>query len=183
MQDHAEQDRKSGDVPEQSSSKHSITTPVNTTDSPPPASLSDSEVNPSRTVPALISIKREPDYAAELEEPPSSPLRITAPSKSDNHGELKRRLSSHTIQTNCSGSKWNGAENELTLTAYDVIAGVINTHPIQPLEQDADSAHATASPPRKGGMEMSQITQSPLQFLVQLPPSPRLYPRKKNSIP
>ena len=154
----------SGDVTEQSSSKHCSSNQVKTLDSPPPNSSSASSAN--RTVPPLdasVLIKREPEPVPEPEDPPSLLTGVvpeTTPySKSDGHGELKQRLST---RTDSSSSKWTGTEDELTLTAYDVIAGVINTHPIQPLEQDAtdNTKVSSASPPSssKKGKDNHSIT-------------------------
>lgn len=148
-----------GDAPEQSSSKHCSNSQVKTIDSPPPSSSAGKD-NASRTSDVAVLIKREPESLPEPEEPPPSPPRVipetTPHSKTESHGELKRRLSSKTVKTDSSSSKWSGAEDELTLTAYDVIAGVINTRSIQPLEQDVDSVHtkvSSASPPSKKGRE------------------------------
>ncbi len=116
--------------------------------SSPQTATSDRNVN--KTVIPADLIKREQD-AEECtslpakEDPDPPPL-----NKSTVHGPSKRRLS-QSLKVD-KASNWNslsGTEDtrdELKLTAYDVIAGVISTPPIQPLEQDADITCTNKSP-------------------------------------
>lgn len=130
---------------------------------------------PTKKTPATISadtnthIKKEPGDVDECLSPPSKVSSEAPNTKTDDLGqsiELKRRLSQTMLKTDM--SKWsslNGAEDtrdELKLTAYDVIAGVISTPPIEPLEQDADNSHTTLyngpSPPSANSKSDAFIT-------------------------
>ena len=132
VQDHGQHEQKdqlSSDMSDQKSSKYC------SNGSPPPSSKC---VESKAAAFHNVFVKTEP----ETEEPQLSPAKIgpeeTSYSKSD--GELKRRLSLPAKTGDI--SKWSGSQDtrdELKLTAYDVIAGVISTHPIQPLEPDAES--------------------------------------------
>ncbi len=123
------------------------------TDSPPLISTRDVSTPPPPPPPlppanslemdSIIKIKREPGCEAT---PP--PCR-TVPNltKTDNSSSelLKRRM---TLTLKPEDSKWkllNDAEDgrdELKLTAYDVIAGVISTPLLKPLETDLDTTYA-----------------------------------------
>lgn len=114
------------------------------------------ETNSKRapTIPADtdVLIKKEPDSDDNLSSPSKVGPELAAFNTTTESLELKRRLSQTTAKTDV--RKWgslNGSEDsqdELRLTAYDVIAGVISTPPIEPLEQDTDISHIIA--PRNG---------------------------------
>lgn len=123
--------------------------------SPPPKT--DNGLSKVNVIPAEL-IKREQEDvddvtlsspAKEDSDPPSFI------SNSTGHGEPKRIVSqSLKADKTCNWNSLNGTEDardELKLTAYDVISGVISTPPIQPLEQDADAACTRSSPISKPG--------------------------------
>lgn len=143
--------------------------------SPPPVSRGGDTV---KSLPdANTLVKREP----ETDDQHSSPTKVGT-EFTYNHGLELKRQSKKTDSV-----KWsslNGAEDtrdELKLTAYDVIAGVINTHPIQPLEQDSDSSLTQSASPsssvklRDGNMNSVTATASasatPITSLPAPPPS------------
>lgn len=86
-----------------------------------------------------ILIKRE---AAEAVDCSCNGQEVTPFTKND-PSEVKQLLNPETT------SKWSSEDtrDDLKLTAYDVIAGVISTHPIKPLEPEAvesSNAHSTS---------------------------------------
>lgn len=119
------------------------------TDSPPPVSRGGDNNTVKTLIDADTLVKREP----ETDDQHSSPTRVGAEFTYGRGLELKRRLSQPKKTDSAKWSSLNGAEDtrdELKLTAYDVIAGVINTHPIQPLEQDSDSPLTHSASPSSG---------------------------------
>lgn len=163
------QQQLSGDFNAIKHSRNNQGSSKNAADSPPRTTLeeetysktaSDSSVDPN------ILIKREP----VTEECQSSPSKAGAKlppfamkNESQSHLELKQRLS-QTIKSDATQwSSLNGGtettQDELKLTAYDVIAGVISTHPIQPLEKDTDNA-STNSHKAASSSSSSTITST-----------------------
>ena len=147
---HAEhKDQVSGDFPECAATKHTNNgSQGQASESSPQARTVSSE---SKNVIPADLIKREQDgedtMTSPAKEDPEHPPFV---SKSAGHGEAKRRLSqSVKVDKMSNWTSLTGPEDgrdELRLTAYDVIAGVISTHPIQPIEQDSDTACSNNSP-------------------------------------
>lgn len=153
LQDHGSehQEQLPGDRTELNSTKHCSNNHVEAANSPPPTPIvtiaKRHHVIPPDT---KVFIKREPESDDGLSSPSKSGPVFTS-TKSDCHSqmfELKPRLSQSAKTDMSTWSSLNGTDDtrdELKLTAYDVIAGVISTPPIQPLEQDTDTLHTSKS--------------------------------------
>ena len=145
------------------------------TDSPPPVSRGGDGNTVKTLVDANTLVKREP----ETDDQNSSPTKVGAEFTYSHGLELKCRLSQPKKTDSVKWNSLKGTEDtrdELKLTAYDVIAGVINTHPIQPLEQDSDSSLTRSASPsssvklRDGNIHSVTATASSSATTITAPP-------------
>ena len=121
---------------EQMSSKHASNKSM---DSP---SENTSKGPPVISAGTVVRIKKEVDSDDNLSSPSKMAPEIPAFDTASEVLDVKHGMTAAKSGMN----KWgalNGEDSrdELKLTAYDVIAGVISTPPIKPLEQDIDSSH------------------------------------------
>ena len=158
LQDHTNEQKE--DPPEINTSKHCSDGQT--------AAQTNEDVTSKAT---LQIVKKEP------EEPPSPPSGIIPEAVSHTKSECQnQQRSSQSTRTDV--SKWTSAptttedtRDELTLTAYDVIAGVISTHPIQPLEKDSDVATSQSSSAKQSLTTFStSITTTTTSSSSSVPP-------------